>query len=147
MIYHFCWEVEIKRLVARPEASSQDSHRQVNSWICYWIIAQILLKAGLILPCQCQICDLEEEKKNVTREHSLKYSIVDLDSLPFPPSLMWTGPHTAASTLLGYFSHVHHWHSYQITTAGLAFSWKKKEGNHKLVTEKKLLSTCGWDTQ
>lgn len=51
--YHLWGKVEVKRLVTWPEASGENSNGQVNPWICMWIIAQILLKAGLIFPSQC----------------------------------------------------------------------------------------------
>lgn len=56
--YHLRGEVEIKGLVTRPKASSQNSNSQVDPRIYIWIATEVLLKIRLIFLRQSQISNL-----------------------------------------------------------------------------------------
>lgn len=57
----------------------------------------------------------------ILRHHQMNYK----DSLPCPPSLMWTALHTAVSIWWEYYVHGHHWRSCQIAAFEPTFSCTK----------------------
>lgn len=80
--YHLSRKVKIKRFVARPETSCENSHCQVDPWIGIRSIAKILLKIGLIFSSQGQISYLQYFKRGKRKNEKIHLKIVLLTHRP-----------------------------------------------------------------
>lgn len=90
--YHLSREVKIERFVARPETSCENSHCQVNPWICIRSIAEIFLKAGLIFSSQRQISYLDYFERGKEKIKKINRKIVLLTQTTVRSNVILTIP-------------------------------------------------------